>query len=188
MRHAIEPILASLLYLAACACLAVCGGCSRTSSSTPSPEPALSALDIAWAGASATAAVTSVATSDAPPAPKPPEPTPEPISDCGRCNGTGRIKPDGRIEIDCPDCGGDGVLSFNDLMRAFEAKSKVHERFARQLAEQRKEVTTLKQQFEVHTPENTHTAPCLLPAAQLAAPTLSTESHRRLTYVAHAGG
>jgi hypothetical protein len=33
----------------------------------------------------------------------------------------------------------------------------VHQRFARQLAEQRKEVTTLKQQFEVHTPENTHT-------------------------------
>lgn len=38
-----------------------------------------------------------------------PSPTPIPEGECSRCRGTGRIKPDGRIEIDCPDCGGDGI-------------------------------------------------------------------------------
>lgn len=38
-----------------------------------------------------------------------PGPTPIPEGECPRCGGDGRIKPDGRIEIDCPDCGGDGI-------------------------------------------------------------------------------
>lgn len=45
------------------------------------------------------------------PSPNPPGPTPpNPGEKCERCNGTGRIKPDGRIEVDCFDCGGDGIL------------------------------------------------------------------------------
>jgi thioredoxin family protein len=52
-----------------------------------------------------------------PPAPSPnPLPTPAPGEICQRCNGTGRIKPDGRVEIACPDCGGDGRLTLQDLV------------------------------------------------------------------------
>lgn len=51
-----------------------------------------------------------------------PEPGPAPgpgpsNTQCQRCSGTGRIKPDGRIEIDCPTCGGDGVASKTDFAR-----------------------------------------------------------------------
>jgi hypothetical protein len=53
--------------------------------------------------------------SEAGPQPEPDDPSPEPGGECQRCKGTGRIKPDGRIEIDCPDCGGDGVTSIGDL-------------------------------------------------------------------------
>jgi hypothetical protein len=54
---------------------------------------------------------------DSTPSPTP-GPSPTPSGQCGRCNGTGKIKPDGRIEIACPDCGGDGIVQIPDLTRA----------------------------------------------------------------------
>lgn len=52
------------------------------------------------------------------PQPTPPAPpTPEPSVQCSRCNGTGRIKPDGRIEIACPDCDGDGNRGIADFVK-----------------------------------------------------------------------
>jgi hypothetical protein len=42
-----------------------------------------------------------------PPTPTPPTPTP---GRCTECNGTGKLKPDGRIEINCWHCGGDGIV------------------------------------------------------------------------------
>lgn len=51
-----------------------------------------------------------------PPAPDPPAPAPG--EQCQRCGGTGRIKPDGRIEISCPTCGGDGKLMEQDYANA----------------------------------------------------------------------
>lgn len=50
------------------------------------------------------------------PSPTPPTPAPQPnppAQICQRCNGTGHIKPDGRIEIPCPDCGGTGRITSN---------------------------------------------------------------------------
>tara|TARA_B100000519_G_scaffold25799_1_gene18105 strand:+ start:4072 stop:4734 length:663 start_codon:yes stop_codon:yes gene_type:complete len=38
--------------------------------------------------------------------PSPPIPSPSAV--CERCNGTGTIKPDGRISLTCPDCDGTG--------------------------------------------------------------------------------
>jgi hypothetical protein len=43
------------------------------------------------------------------PQPNPPNPTPTP-GRCEECNGTGKLKPDGRIEINCWHCGGDGIV------------------------------------------------------------------------------
>jgi len=46
-----------------------------------------------------------------------PTPGPGPNQQCGRCNGTGKIKPDGRIEITCPDCHGSGKITLIDIIR-----------------------------------------------------------------------
>lgn len=51
------------------------------------------------------------------PTPPSPEPEPGPSTQCSRCNGTGRIKPDGRIEIACPDCDGDGKLEIANFVK-----------------------------------------------------------------------
>lgn len=52
--------------------------------------------------------VLATATLDVPPTPGPaPKPNPGPQK-CENCNGKGRVG-DGRITIDCPVCGGDGV-------------------------------------------------------------------------------
>jgi hypothetical protein len=68
-----------------------------------------------WASAEAIAM--NVPTTE--PAPGPgPNPNPAPGEACQRCNGTGKIKPDGRIEINCPDCGGDGVVGMRDVISA----------------------------------------------------------------------
>lgn len=55
-----------------------------------------------------------------------PSPTPAPTDSttCGRCNGTGKIKPDGRIEIACPDCGGDGKLTMAKAIKIISQERK----------------------------------------------------------------
>jgi hypothetical protein len=104
-----------LLLAGQLACLACYSGCGGKSPSDSFVAPKLSALEVAWAGANAAAAVTSGEDRDPIPTPIPPSPTPAPDAECGRCDGTGRIRLDGRIEIDCPDCGGDGKLSYEDM-------------------------------------------------------------------------
>jgi hypothetical protein len=91
-------------------------GCDRRTFDNDSTEITPAALERAWARSSAAAAVTSIGTGNTPPSPPPAEPTPEPGGLCGRCQGSGRIKPNGRIEIDCPDCAGDGKLSYGDML------------------------------------------------------------------------
>lgn len=40
-----------------------------------------------------------------------PAPQPTPAGQCARCQGSGSIKPDGRIVIPCPDCDGTGKIA-----------------------------------------------------------------------------
>jgi hypothetical protein len=122
MRFRDEVIGCTLLLVATLICVFCFGGCTRTTSANSFFDPQRSTLKTAWAGVKAAAAVTSVANADITPAPVPPvpNPTPEPGTECDRCNGTGRKKPDGRIEIDCPDCGGDGKLSYGEMLSVVE--------------------------------------------------------------------
>jgi hypothetical protein len=53
-----------------------------------------------------------------------PGPNPSPSGKCERCGGSGRIKPDGRIEIECPDCHGDGIVDMRDIIAAIGQLNK----------------------------------------------------------------
>jgi hypothetical protein len=71
----------------------------------PQPDATLAQLEDARAYTAASFALLQPGDSGPSP-PDPPAPTPG--ETCARCDGTGRIKPDGRIEIACPDCDGTG--------------------------------------------------------------------------------
>lgn len=96
------------LFCAAGVWLVLSVGCREVVPNNPFINATPSALDLAWASVNAAAAVT-MAGGDVVP--------PPPDAECGRCGGTGRIRPDGRIEVECPDCGGDGKLGYGDLLR-----------------------------------------------------------------------
>jgi hypothetical protein len=97
--------------------------------------PEATPLELATAMA-APAAIYAMMDFEAAPAPTPPAPAPN--ERCERCNGTGKIKPDGRIEVICPDCDGDGKTStvVNQAWRTVQYQQAKCERRIRDLLQQ----------------------------------------------------
>lgn len=84
-----------------------------------------------------------------------PLPGPQPGEKCERCGGQGKIKPDGRIVIDCPDCGGDGIVGLTDAIRLFReeqsrtnAERELLKQTVLQATEQLNTTMALKMQFD----------------------------------------
>ena len=105
----------------------------------PTPPPAVQATSTQLQAARAFAAATlAMATEGGSPTPTPPGPGPGPEPEpnpgpspvpplpsetCSECNGTGRIKPDGRIDMECWTCGGDGKLTLPEMSQALRKRS-----------------------------------------------------------------
>ncbi len=93
-----------------------------------------------WASAEAVAMNVPIGT----PTPSPsPSPQPNPSQVCERCKGTGKIKPDGRIEIPCPDCHGSGVVTIRDIIGAIGQLNKDLSRVEVKQQEQEDKIKTM---------------------------------------------
>jgi hypothetical protein len=106
-------------------CAALCG-CRPIDQRGPL-QPLASPVNLAAYEMAPPVAIAMQGARHTPPAPDP-TPQPQPGEKCQRCGGTGRIKPDGRIEIACPDCAGTGQITLSSVLsRMLESQRQLRD-------------------------------------------------------------